>query len=100
MVRLIWLEALAICAGGAAALGLALALLGGGWIEAWLRARLPFAPSDRLMRGDAAAAAGARWWPFCSARRRRCRPPGEQDGCRRLPRCARGRRDEALGVRC
>jgi putative ABC transport system permease protein len=57
VVRLIWLEALAICAGGAA-LGLALALLGGGWIEAWLRARLPFAPSDALMRGDAAAAAG------------------------------------------
>jgi putative ABC transport system permease protein len=57
VVRLIWLEALAICAGGAA-LGLTLALLGGGWIEAWLRARLPFAPSDALMRGDAAAAAG------------------------------------------
>ena len=57
VVRLIWLEALAICAGGAA-LGLALALLGGGWIEYWLRARLPFAPSDALMRGDAAAAAG------------------------------------------
>ena len=56
VVRLIWLEAAAVCAGGAA-LGMLLAAIGGGWLEAWLRSRLPFAPVEALMRPDAAAGA-------------------------------------------
>ena len=49
---LIWLETLVLCLFGGAA-GIALALGGARIVEAWLRARLPFAPHDALIRPEA-----------------------------------------------
>jgi putative ABC transport system permease protein len=46
--RLVWTEALLVCLAGGTA-GLGLAFLGSRWVEAWLRARLPFAPTDPLV---------------------------------------------------
>jgi putative ABC transport system permease protein len=49
---LIWAETLVLCAVGGVA-GLILALGGASAFEAWLRARLPFAPQDTLVRPEA-----------------------------------------------
>jgi putative ABC transport system permease protein len=49
--RLFWLEGVELALAGAV-LGLLLAFLGAGSLEAWLRTRLPFAPSDPLIRWD------------------------------------------------
>ena len=49
--RLIWLETIGVCAMGGIA-GVLIAFLGSHGIEAWLRARLPFAPSDALIRWE------------------------------------------------
>ena len=54
--RLIWLETLQVCLGGALA-GLLLAVLGASSLEAWLRERLPFAPTDALVRPEMGLAA-------------------------------------------
>jgi putative ABC transport system permease protein len=51
--RLIALETIQLCMAGAV-LGVALAFFGSHAIETWLRARLPFAPVDALVRWD--------WW--------------------------------------
>ncbi len=48
---LIWTETVALCLlGGLAGIGLARG--GSGAVEAWLRARLPFAPQDALIRTE------------------------------------------------
>ena len=49
--RIIWLETVQICAVGGLA-GIAFALLGARSIEDWLRARLPFSPTDALVRPE------------------------------------------------
>ena len=54
--RLIWLETVQICAVGAAA-GVMTAFLSSHALETWLRSRLPFAPTDALIRWDWAVAA-------------------------------------------
>ena len=60
--RLVWLEAIQMCFAGGV-LGLGVAALGSSWVEAGLRARLPFSPTDPLVRWDGwlalAALAGA-----------------------------------------
>jgi ABC-type antimicrobial peptide transport system permease subunit len=48
---LIWAETMALCAVGGAA-GLVVAMGGASAFEAWLRARLPFAPQDALVRPE------------------------------------------------
>jgi putative ABC transport system permease protein len=52
---LIWLETLQVCLAGGSA-GILLAWLSSHWVESWLRSRLPFAPSDTLLRWDWGAA--------------------------------------------
>jgi putative ABC transport system permease protein len=54
--RLIWLETVQVCMGGAFA-GLLLAMLGSSSLESWLRERLPFAPTDPLVRPELGLAA-------------------------------------------
>lgn len=49
---LLWLEALQVCFAGGI-VGTGVALLCGGQLEAWLRSRLPFTPSDPLIRSEA-----------------------------------------------
>lgn len=49
--RLIWLETVQICAVGGLA-GILFASLGARSIEDWLRARLPFSPTDPLVRPE------------------------------------------------
>jgi putative ABC transport system permease protein len=49
---LIWMETLVLCVVGGV-VGLVLALGGASAFEAWLRARLPFAPQDALVRPEA-----------------------------------------------
>lgn len=51
--RLIWLETIQVCATGAIA-GVLLAFASSHAVESWLRGRLPFAPSDALIRWE--------WW--------------------------------------
>ena len=51
--RLIWLETLQVCAAGAIA-GVLVAFTSSHAVESWLRSRLPFAPSDALIRWE--------WW--------------------------------------
>jgi putative ABC transport system permease protein len=48
---LIWSETVALCLAGGIA-GVLLAAAGGRSVEAWLRARLPFAPTDALVRPE------------------------------------------------
>ena len=49
--RLVWLEAIPICAAGAAfGLGAALAL--SFWMEQWLRRQLPFTPSGQFVHWE------------------------------------------------
>jgi putative ABC transport system permease protein len=50
---LIWLETIQVCIAGGIA-GVLLAFLSSHSVEAWLRSRLPFAPTDALIRWD--------WW--------------------------------------
>ena len=50
---LVWLETIQICLAGGVA-GVLLAFVSSHGIEAWIRARLPFAPSDALIRWE--------WW--------------------------------------
>jgi putative ABC transport system permease protein len=49
--RLIWLETVQVCLVGGIA-GSALALLGARGIETWMRDRLPFAPTETLIRPE------------------------------------------------
>ena len=49
--RLFWTETVLVCIGGGL-LGVVAALLAGRAVESWLRDRLPFAPSDPLVRLD------------------------------------------------
>jgi putative ABC transport system permease protein len=51
--RLIWLETLQTCLGGALA-GIAVSFLASREIEAWVRSSLPFAPNGALLRWE--------WW--------------------------------------
>ncbi len=51
--RLVWLETLQVCAAGALA-GVLVAFISSHAVESWLRSRLPFAPSDALIRWE--------WW--------------------------------------
>ena len=51
--RLVWLETIQVCFIGAAA-GVLVAFLASRAIEAWVRARLPFAPTDALIHWE--------WW--------------------------------------
>src|ERR1041385_7170828 len=51
VVRVFWLETLQVCVVGGA-VGIALAFVASRGIESWLRARLPFAPTDVLIRWD------------------------------------------------
>ncbi len=50
---LVWLESLQLCLVGAVS-GIAVALLGSGAIESWVRARVPFAPAENLLQWH--------WW--------------------------------------
>jgi putative ABC transport system permease protein len=59
--RLFWMETIQVCLLGSA-VGLALSFLTARAVEGWLRARLPFAPADTLLRPEpwiAAACIGA-----------------------------------------
>ena len=47
--RMFWMETLLLCVSGSL-VGILVAQGGAGWVEAWLRERLPFAPSDSLVR--------------------------------------------------
>jgi len=49
--RLLWLETLGMCSAGALA-GVLLAFASSRGLESWLRGRLPFAPTDALIRWD------------------------------------------------
>jgi putative ABC transport system permease protein len=49
--RLFWMETLQVCAAGGA-VGIALAFVASRGVESWLRAGLPFAPTDVLIRWD------------------------------------------------
>jgi putative ABC transport system permease protein len=49
--RLVWLETIQVCVAGGLS-GVVLAWAGSGAIEAWLRGRLPFSPTDALLRWD------------------------------------------------
>ncbi|HTE20063.1 MAG TPA: FtsX-like permease family protein, partial [Armatimonadota bacterium] len=55
--RLLWLETVQICLAGGLA-GIAIAFAASSSVEAWLRARLPFAPVDPLIRWE---------WPVAGA---------------------------------
>lgn len=55
ILRLIWIETLEICLAGAVA-GIILAMLLARSVETWARSQLPFAPVDRLIHWDPAAA--------------------------------------------
>jgi putative ABC transport system permease protein len=55
--RLIWLETVQVCLGGAL-IGILLAAFASGAVESWLRARLPFSPNDALVRPELAVALG------------------------------------------
>src|SRR6185436_908212 len=48
---LIWLETIQMCVAGGIA-GVLIAFLSSRGVEAWLRSRLPFAPTDALIRWD------------------------------------------------
>lgn len=48
---MIWAETVALCLLGGAA-GIAMAIAGARGVEGWLRARLPFAPSDALVQAE------------------------------------------------
>jgi len=50
---LVWLETLQVCLSGAVA-GMVAAFAASRGVEMWLRARLPFAPTDTLIRWE--------WW--------------------------------------
>lgn len=54
---MIWLETFALCLTGSVA-GIVLAILGGKTTKAWLRGRIPFAPSGDLLRPEAIVAGG------------------------------------------
>jgi putative ABC transport system permease protein len=54
--RLFWIETLQVCGLGGVA-GVVVAFAASRAVEAWLRARLPFAPTDALLRWDWAVAA-------------------------------------------
>ncbi|MFO1461214.1 MAG: FtsX-like permease family protein [Verrucomicrobiota bacterium] len=47
--RLFWMESLLLCTIGAVT-GLLTAAVASHWVESWLRGRLPFSPSDTLVR--------------------------------------------------
>jgi putative ABC transport system permease protein len=51
--QLVWLETIQVCLLGAVA-GVAVAFLASRGVEAWVRTRLPFSPTDALVRWD--------WW--------------------------------------
>ena len=53
--RLVWLETLQVCIAGGIA-GVLIAFASSHWVEAWLRSRLPFAPTDPMVRWDWAIA--------------------------------------------
>lgn len=53
--RLIWAETVTLCLAGAAA-GVVVAAAGSRAVEAWLRARLPFAPNGALVQPEAGVA--------------------------------------------
>jgi putative ABC transport system permease protein len=53
--RLVWAETVALCVAGAA-VGVVVAAAGSRGVEAWLRARLPFAPSGALVQPEAGVA--------------------------------------------
>lgn len=53
ILRLVWLETIQICLGGAVA-GVVLAFLASRIVEAWVRTKLPFSPTDALVRWE--------WW--------------------------------------
>ena len=48
---LVWLETLQVCLGGALA-GILVAFAASRGVETWLRSRLPFAPTDGLIRWE------------------------------------------------
>jgi len=48
---LIWLETIQVCVAGGIA-GVLVAFISSHAVESWLRSRLPFAPSDALIRWD------------------------------------------------
>ncbi len=54
--RLFWLETMQVCGVGGA-VGVGLAFVASRGLEAWLRGRLPFSPTDALLRWDWAIAA-------------------------------------------
>jgi len=49
--RLVWLETIMVCAGGAV-IGVGLAFVTSRGVEAWIRSKLPFAPTDGLIQWD------------------------------------------------
>jgi putative ABC transport system permease protein len=55
--RLVWLETIQVCLGGAIA-GVAIAFLASRTVEAWVRSKLPFAPTEALIRWE--------WWIVAS----------------------------------
>lgn len=56
--RMIWLETVTLCLSGGL-LGVAAAILGTRMVEAWLRARLPFAPHGNMIHPEASIALAA-----------------------------------------
>lgn len=62
IARLFWLQTLYLCAAGGM-LGIFLAFLASRGVESWLRARLPFAPSEALIRWEWSVVAAC----FCAA---------------------------------
>lgn len=55
LFRVVLTESLVLCASGAL-LGILAALAGAGFVESWLRVRVPFLPSDGLVSWDTTAA--------------------------------------------
>jgi putative ABC transport system permease protein len=51
--RLVWMETVQVCLSGAV-IGIMLAFLASRMVEAWVRSKLPFAPTDALVRWE--------WW--------------------------------------
>ena len=51
--RLVWLETIQVCLSGAV-LGIGVAFLASRFVEHWVRSKLPFAPTDALVRWE--------WW--------------------------------------
>jgi putative ABC transport system permease protein len=49
--RLVWLETIQVCLSGAI-VGIAIAFFASRSVEVWVRSRLPFAPTDALIRWD------------------------------------------------